>query len=247
VRPALTPPLTPTCNKPAASLIRARRSAVALDKATSIAEHTFFGMLDAVLPRADAPPWDAFPFPPRVHLGIFVHRVEGLAAGMYLFERDAAPHDELRESLRADAIWSRVPGCPAHLRLFLLFQEDLRDASRIVSCAQDIAADGAFSLGMLASFEPVVRTAPHDYRRLFWEAGLIGQVLYLEAEAAGVRATGIGCYFDDSFHRLLGLRDTRFQSMYHFTVGGPVEDLRLQTEPAYAQLSNRRADAYRPG
>jgi len=29
------------------------------------------------------------------------------------------------------------------------------------------------------------------YRRLFWETGLVGQVLYLEAEAAGVRATGI--------------------------------------------------------
>jgi len=27
--------------------------------------------------------------------------------------------------------------------------------------------------------------------KLFWEAGLLGQVLYLEAEAAGVRGTGI--------------------------------------------------------
>jgi len=26
---------------------------------------------------------------------------------------------------------------------------------------------------------------------------MIGQVLYLEAEAQGVRATGIGCFFDD--------------------------------------------------
>jgi hypothetical protein len=28
---------------------------------------------------------------------------------------------------------------------------------------------------------------------------VLGQLLYLEAEAAGVRATGIGCYFDDAF------------------------------------------------
>ena len=26
---------------------------------------------------------------------------------------------------------------------------------------------------------------------------MIGKVLYLEAEATGVRATGIGCFFDD--------------------------------------------------
>ena len=35
---------------------------------------------------------------------------------------------------------------------------------------------------------------------------MIGQVLYLEAEAAGIRATGIGCFFDDEMHALLGLR-----------------------------------------
>jgi hypothetical protein len=61
-------------------------------------------------------------------------------------------------------------------------------------------------------------------------------VLYLEAEAAGSRATGIGCYFDDACHDLLGLKGDEFQSLYHFTVGGPVEDERLQTIAAYAHL-----------
>ena len=42
------------------------------------------------------------------------------------------------------------------------------------------------------------------YRRLFWECGLIGQVLYLEAEAAGVRGTGIGCFYDDAGARDAG-------------------------------------------
>ena len=63
---------------------------------------------------------------------------------------------------------------------------------------------------------------------------MLGQVLYLAAEAAGVRGTGIGCYFDDSAHDLLGLDGDEFQDMYHFTVGGPVDDLRLTTGPAYA-------------
>ena len=59
---------------------------------------------------------------------------------------------------------------------------------------------------------------------------MLGQVLYLEAEAAGVRGTGIGCYFDDACPRpARAERRTRFQDLYHFTVGGPVEDTRLRT------------------
>lgn len=38
---------------------------------------------------------------------------------------------------------------------------------------------------------------PSMYPRLFWETGLIGQMLYLEAHAFGVSGTGIGCFFDD--------------------------------------------------
>lgn len=89
-------------------------------------------------------------------------------------------------------------------------------------------------MGMIAEFEPTIgKFGPWFYRRLFWETGIIGQVLYLEAEAAGVRATGIGCFFDDPVHQVFGLQDTRFQSLYHFTVGGPVDDPRLTTLPAY--------------
>lgn len=63
---------------------------------------------------------------------------------------------------------------------------------------QDIASDGCFSLGMVARFEPVLREkGAWMYPRLFWETGVLGQVLYLEAHAIGISATGIGCYFDD--------------------------------------------------
>ena len=62
---------------------------------------------------------------------------------------------------------------------------------------------------------------------------MIGQTLYLEAEAAGVRATGIGCFFDDPVHELFGLQGRNYQSLYHFTVGGPIEDARLTTLPPY--------------
>jgi hypothetical protein len=58
-------------------------------------------------------------------------------------------------------------------------------------------------------------------------------VLYLEAEAAGARATGIGCFFDDPVHEVLGLSGRAWQSLYHFSMGVPVDDERLTTEPGY--------------
>jgi hypothetical protein len=75
---------------------------------------------------------------------------------------------------------------------------------------------------------------------------MVGQVLYLEAEAAGIRATGIGCFFDDPMHRLLGLPPggggpRPWQSLYHFTAGGAVDDLRLATLPPYSFPVRSRA------
>jgi|GEM_PF-2110272 len=89
-----------------------------------------------------------------------------------------------------------------------------------------------------AEFEP--RPRAHDasfYRRLHWESGAIGQTLYLEAEAVGMRGTGIGCFFDNTLRQFLGITDRRFQTLYHFTVGGPLEDSRLRTAPPYAHLT----------
>src|SRR5690606_1146521 len=95
--PALPPlPAAPTA-LPAAALIRQRRSAVAFDGRTGIPAEVFFGMLDALLPRPQVPPWDALPWPPRVHPVFFVHRVEGLEAGLYALPR----HGQAESALRA--------------------------------------------------------------------------------------------------------------------------------------------------
>ena len=102
------------------------------------------------------------------------------------------------------------------------------------------AGDSAFALAMLASFDDIGPEQPWRYRQRFWEAGMLGQVLYLEAEAAGIQGTGIGCYFDDEVHRALGLDTTSFQDIYHFTVGKAVIDARLGNEPAYAHLGEAR-------
>jgi nitroreductase family protein len=224
----------------AAQIIRQRRSLLACDRKTSIPASRFYRMLERVMPRAERPvrerpvPWDAIPWAPALHLALFVHRVDGIDPGLYALARDPAKAEKLKGAMHAHFLWKGPPGCPAELPLFLLERGDARVLATQVSCRQDIAGDGAFSLGMLARYrEALVENGPSFYRRLFWEAGLIGQVLYLEAEAAGVRATGIGCYFDDPVHQVFGLRDLEFQSLYHFTVGGPVDDPRLTTLPPY--------------
>jgi hypothetical protein len=205
-----------------------------MDCHTHLERETFYRILARTLPGPGRVPFEALPWRPHVHLALFVHRVTGLAPGLYLLARDPAQVAPLRASLKSEFAWTASPGCPADLPLYQLATGDLRGIARRLSCGQDIAADGCFSLGMIAEFAgPLNEHGAWMYPRLFWECGMIGQVLYLEAEAAGVRGTGIGCFFDDGMHGLLGLRDMRYQSLYHFTVGGPVEDARLTTLPVY--------------
>ena len=224
----------------AGQVIRQRRSALAFDGKTSISAGSFFTMLARVMPRVDRDPcqrpmpWDVLPWEPAIHLALFVHRVDGLAPGLYMLARDPAKVDSLRRAMHPQFAWTSPPGCPEDLPLFLLQEGDARQLAAQVSCHQEIAGKSAFSLGMIAEFESSLRRyGPWFYRRLFWETGVIGQVLYLEAEATGVRATGIGCFFDDPVHQVFGFNDVMFQSLYHFTTGGHVEDPRLTTLPPY--------------
>ncbi|MFO1418321.1 MAG: SagB/ThcOx family dehydrogenase [Methylotetracoccus sp.] len=222
----------------AAELIRQRRSAQAFDGSTAIPARALWRILDPTLPHTSIPPFDVWPWPPRIHLLLFVHRVVGLPSGLYLLPRDEQSVAGLRAALRPDLGWEPVAEAPRSVPLVRLVRADCRNAARVLSCHQDIASDGAFSLGMLAEFDATLNAAgTWAYRRLFWECGLIGQALYLEAEAAGVRGTGIGCFFDDAVHELLGIADTRFQSLYHFTVGAALDDARLQTLPPYGHLA----------
>ncbi len=222
----------------AGQLIHQRRSALAFDGATGIAADALYSMLARTLPNADrdlgrrSPPWDALPWAPAIDLALFVHRVAGLAPGLYVLVREPQRRDALEAAMHEAFAWRRVG--PPELPLFLLEEGDVRRTAIDLSCHQDIAGDGCFALAMSAEFEPSLqRRGASFYRRLFWETGVIGQVLYLEAEAHGVRATGIGCYFDDAVHQALGFGDETFQSLYHFTVGAPVDDPRLTTLPPY--------------
>ncbi len=243
--PAVTPHASRTTID-AAAIIRQRRSAVSFDARTAISAATLFRMLQRLMPQAGTPqlnrpvPWDLLCWEPAIHLMLFLHRVEGLAPGLYVLARDAEQLPLLKRSMNPDLEWTPTPGCPSDLPLYWLLQGDAQRLAAQVSCHQGIAGDSAFSLGMLADFEGRLRQGgAWWYPRLFWEAGLVGQVLYLEAEAAGVRGTGIGCFFDDPVHEVVGMKNLALQSLYHFTIGGPVDDERLMTLPPYHHLARR--------
>ena len=219
---------------PLRRIIHQRRSAVAMDGVTALDAQAFYRILARTLPRSGAAPFALLPWAPKVDLALFVHRVRGSTPGLYLLAREPARQGALQAALAARVQLGAAGRLSGRIAALSAGAGDVRSIAQRLSCGQDIAADGCFSLGMIAEYAgPLQQHGAWFYPRLFWECGMIGQVLYLEAEAAGVRGTGIGCFFDDAVHELLGLHDQHFQSLYHFTIGGPLEDARLTTLPAY--------------
>jgi len=216
----------------AEEVIRRRRSGHVYDPRGSVPLRLFVHALDKTLPRNDFSPFDA-------QVGVYsnlllvVHRVEGLPKGLYALLRVPETEELLREKLSPSFRWERVL---EEVPFYLLAEGDFREFAVFSSCTQEIAGDGAFLTVFLSLFSPLVEREPWRYRHLHWEAGLTGQVLYLEATAHRYSATGIGCFFDDVVHEALGLKDDTFQDLYHLTFGKAFEDPRIQTLPPYHHL-----------
>lgn len=213
---------------PLRPILHRRRSAQSLDGRSGIHAELLLAWLRRLLPDNSPVPFACSGEPPRLDLLLFVHRVQGLAPGLYWLGRSGrAPG-----GLRADFQWQRAVD---DLPLYRLLEGDARQLSAFLSCGQDIASDGCVAFAMLADLDAALADGPWTYPRLYWEAGQIGQLLYLEAEAAGLSGTGIGCYFDEALRELLGEGSDRPVSLYHFTIGRAVWDTRLTSSPAYLQ------------
>ena len=170
---------------------------------------------------------------PRIHLALFVHRVDDVAPGVYLLPRD---REAVSIAARIDdgAIFSgRRPACGIAARLSGSRRRAALAAR--VSCDQDIAADGFFSLGMIAAFDASLRRV-RARRSIVISSGseaLSVRSCNLRSRGQPGRAPPASAATSTTPCTMsLGLKDHAFQSLYHFTVGTPVEDTRLTTIPA---------------
>ena len=218
-KPLSAPRSIPSPSKNASEVILKRRSAQMMD-GSGITQEAFRTVLDSSLFCIEAP---------DVHFILFIHRVEALEKGLYAFVRKRDDLEKLKNAMDQTFIWEDCKD-----GLYCLQKGDYRGAAQMISCNQEIAKKGAFSFGMLCDFSSSLeRNGAIGYKNLYHQCGMIGQMLYLEATSLNLSATGIGCFLDDEFHALLGLRDQRFQSLYHFTIGRAIVDTRITTLPPY--------------
>jgi SagB-type dehydrogenase family enzyme len=141
---------------------------------------------------------------PYIQLYLYVHRVGDLAPGLYRYWADQS-------------------------RLELLKSGDQRVVAAGLSLGQDLAGNSCVTFSMVGDLGRAGELhGDRGYRHVHFQAGAIGQRLYLAAESLGFQSTGIGAFFDDSVHEYLGIaRDSDRQVVYHFACGYAVADGRL--------------------
>ena len=115
-----------------------------------------------------------------VTLYLYVHRVRDCQPGVYRW-------DHVNRKLE-----------PLHLA-------DVQRVAAFLSLEQSLAGNSCFTISMIADLDEASRVfGNRGYRYAYFEAGAVGQRLYLGAEALGWNATGIGAFYDDDVHRYLG-------------------------------------------
>jgi SagB-type dehydrogenase family enzyme len=195
----LPSPLSTDCTF--GEVVRARRSALDFRGGD---ESISFSKLATLLAVTEEPLFADFATLRFVQLYLYVHRVEDLAPGVYRY-------------------W------PEHAELEKIKQGDQRLVAAALSLGQDLAANACVAFSMIGDFENAARSyGDRGYRYVHFEAGAIGQRMYLAAEALSLRATGIGAFFDEEVQRYLSLNSEQGQVVYHFAVGHPVPDPRLE-------------------
>ena len=106
-------PLLPVSSASLRQIIRQRRSAVAMDARTKISQDTFFHILSLTLARPSQIPFNTLSWASRIHLALFVHRVQGMDPGLYILLRDTAAGQALAPAMKDEFAWEKPQGCPA--------------------------------------------------------------------------------------------------------------------------------------
>jgi SagB-type dehydrogenase family enzyme len=193
------PPST-SSRRPFGEVARMRRSA--LDFLGGM-QSMSLAQLSAILAVTAQPVHADFGGAPFIQLFLYAHRVDGLESGVYRFWPEPGELEWIRGG-------------------------DQRVAAAGLSLGQDLAGNACVAFSMIGDIERAVRVhGDRGYRYVHFEAGAIGQRLYLAAEALGLGATGIGAFYDEEVHRYLNLAPEQGQVVYHFAIGYPVADPRL--------------------
>lgn len=138
-----------------------------------------------------------------IRLYVYAHRVDGLEPGVYRLCREDGTLEQIRSG-------------------------DQQVAAAGLSLGQDLAGNACVAFSMIGDLEHAAeRYGDRGYRYVHFEAGAVGHRLYLAAEALGLGVTGIGAFYDDEVHRYLNLMSGEGQVVYHFAIGYPVPDPRL--------------------
>jgi SagB-type dehydrogenase family enzyme len=115
-----------------------------------------------------------------VTLYLYVHRVRDCEPGVYRWDSSSRNLEQLHRA-------------------------NVERVAAYLSLEQSLAGNACFAVSMIADLaEAAQRFGNRGYRYVHFEAGAIGQRLYLGAEALGWNATGIGAFYDDDVHRYLG-------------------------------------------
>jgi SagB-type dehydrogenase family enzyme len=183
-----------------ADVARMRRSALDFlggKRSISLAE------LSAILAQTAEPLSADFASPRFIQLYLYAHRVDGLQPGVYRFWPKCTELEQVKGG-------------------------DQRVAAAGLSLGQDLAGNACVAFSMIGDLDRAAGTyGDRGYRYVHFEAGAIGQRLYLAAEALGLGATGIGAFYDDEVHRHLNLMPKQGQVVYHFAIGIPIADPRI--------------------
>src|SRR6266851_1631450 len=124
-----------------------------------------------------------------VSLYLYVHRVLDCEPGVYRWDQ-------------------------ANRKIEQLHLGNVQRVAAFLSLEQALAGNSCFTVSMIADLDEAAQVfGNRGYRYVYFEAGAIGQRLYVGAEALGWNATGIGAFYDDDVHRYLGFLEEEADSV----------------------------------
>jgi SagB-type dehydrogenase family enzyme len=143
-----------------------------------------------------------------VDLYLFVHRVRGCEPGVYRWDRSTR-------------------------HLVQLHCANVERVAAFLSLEQTLAGNSCFTVSMIADLaKAAIVFGNRGYRYVYFEAGAIGQRLYLGAQALDWNATGIGAFYDDDVHRYLGLLEENVNTVAASVDSAEQKSLVMLNSPA---------------